>query len=105
MGFLFMYSFFVMFHSVSLQEVAVIIGGRNESQPFVNVEVYRDWLNHELKCPETEEDPSIPNFPIPIHGASAIYLPGIGIYVCGGVNAITEAKNHDCYKYNPKEKR
>ena len=81
-------------------EVAVIIGGTNKSHDFLDVEVY-SYLNHfKENCPNGEY-PSLPDFPIPIVGASSIYVPNKGIYVCGGVKDNFEPQK-DCYKYDPR---
>ena len=86
-------------------EVAVIIGGINEDQSIVEVEVYSYLNNEKQLCPGTNEEPTIPNFPFPVVGASAIYLPDIGIYVCGGMNVDVDPWEsiRDCYMYNPRE--
>ena len=82
-------------------EVAVIIGGTNKSHDFRDVEVY-SYLNHfKQNCPNGEY-PRLPDFPIPIVGASSVYVPHKGIYVCGGVKDNLEPQK-DCYRYDPRE--
>ena len=84
-------------------EVAVIIGGINiDNDNITEVEVYNfDKDGYEITCPGLGANaPQVPSFPIPLFGASAIYLPNIGIYVCGG--AIGQL---NCYKYNPRISR
>ena len=89
--------------SVYAQEVAVLLGGdgspdQHDPQP---VEVYMGHLSEPLRCPNTGEAPSVPDLPVPVRGASAVYLPGFGIYVCGGWNSNTTAYENACYKFNP----
>ena len=101
------FSFFFLyflFPCINLQEVGIIIGGKNVTGYPLKTELYVDHRYPSL-CPETGEEPSVPDFPVPLLGASAIYLPNIGIYICGGMNADTGTLEHYCYKYNPKEKR
>ena len=82
-------------------EVAVIIGGAAGSNDTVtDVEVYNYIDGNEKTCPNGIA-PQIPNFPIKhLIGASSVYLPDIGIYVCGGPNG-----QLNCYKYNPRENK
>ena len=84
-------------------EVAVIIGGTNESHDFLDVEVY-SYLDHVKKPCSNGEYPSVPDLPKPLVGASAVYVPETGIYVCGGVDVTDDGyvPHKDCYKYNPK---
>ena len=103
----------ILIHNVlsdDFSDVAVIIGGLNGSHTFLDVEVYsyrKENMSQIQNCPDTEIYPAVPNFPLPINRASAVYLPNIGIYVCGGVYDEDEGKkyNHHCFKYNPRESR
>ena len=82
-------------------EVAVIIGGTNKSHDFRDVEVY-SYLNHFKQNCLNGKYPRLPDFPIPIVGASSVYVPQKGIYVCGGVKDNLEP-HKDCYRYDPRE--
>ena len=88
-------------------EVAVIIGGFNLPSEFAkSVEVYMEHLPEPLrKCPETEDVPAVPDFPVPIVSHSAVFLPDFGIYVCGGNDTDTLGTSDACYNYNPSESR
>ena len=81
-------------------EVAVIIGGTDTTNTsFDEVEVY-NWIDNQWKTCPNESMLQVPNLPIPIYGASAVYLPDTGIYVCGGFD-----NQNDCYVYNPRQSR
>ena len=75
-------------------DIPVIIGGKNGSDPYVEVEVY----NPKYETCSDNTEPRIPDFPVPIYGASAVYVKDIGIYVCGGGKP-------DCYTYNPRQNK
>ena len=85
-------------------EVAVIIGGTNSSHDFKDVEVY-SYFDHLKKSCSNGEYPSVPDLQIPLVGASAVYVPEMGIYVCGGVDVTDDGykANKDCFRYDPKE--
>ena len=78
-------------------ELPVIIGGTNGegNYTFVEVEVLNYNSGVEKNCTDGSL-PKVPDFPIPVFGASAIYIDNIGIFVCGGSN-----NQNDCYKYDP----
>ena len=87
-------------------QVAVVIGGWNGTNAYTEIEVWNHIHNNaQQNCTDTGEPPHVPDFPFPVLGASAVYLPDIGIYVCGGVNTITWENSRDCHKYNPRESR
>ena len=89
-------------------EVAVIVGGGGPSSEYPTpVEVYMEHLPEPLrKCPETEEVPAVPDFPVPIGDHSAVFLPDFGIYVCGGkLPDNGHEYSNACYNYNPEELR
>ena len=86
-------------------EVAVLIGGMDNNGTHLEVEVWNYINHHKQNCSDSGEPPHVPDFPFPVKGASAAYLPDIGIYVCGGVNETSGDKSRDCYKYNPRESR
>ena len=86
-------------------EVAVLIGGMDNNGTHLEVEVWNYINHHEKNCSDTGEPPHVPDFPFPVKGASAAYLPDMGIYVCGGVNETSGDMSRDCYKYNPRESR
>ena len=79
-------------------EIVVIVGGTNGTVPHSTTEIYNYYGSTYLTCSDGNP-PEIPDFPIAIQGASAVYLPNTGIYICGG-HSDSEV-NRDCYKYNP----
>ena len=100
------YYWFLTICASTENQVAVLIGGgSNETNTHIEVEVWNYIDNIEQNCSDTGEPPQVPDFPFPVVGASAVYLPNIGIYVCGGVNTNTWEKSRDCYKFNPRESR
>ena len=97
--------------AVSAEDVAVILGGMSCSSPVTpctylrDVEVYTKHLStHRYLCKGTNEDPQIPSLPMPIYGASAVFLPEFGIYLCGGRNDNGEYLK-SCYRYDPRISR
>ena len=82
-------------------ELAVIIGGINggNNDTYIEVEVYQYVDGHQINCSDNTI-PKVPNFPVAVSGASAVYVENIGIYVCGGSNGQT-----DCYMYDPRQNR
>ena len=97
--------FLLILPSASFHQVAVIIGGANSTHELAEVEVYignDDNIIPISNCPDTNRPPEVPNFPYPMKGASGVYIPDIGIYVCGGVRNGSEMER-TCYKYNPSE--
>ena len=92
--------FALLFSCVSSHQVAVIIGGTDAGWDLANVEVYSD--DKGSKCPNTGYPVQVPNFPHPIKGASGVYVPNRGMYVCGGVMKSGEL-DRKCYTYNPTE--
>ena len=77
---------------VSTEDIAVIIGGKwtgwkQPDQFHQSVEVYTKHLSENpTLCNSTNEEPHIPDLPMPIYAAAAVYLPDFGIYLCGGIN-------------------
>ena len=82
-------------------ELAVIIGGINGDNNYTynEVEVFQYVDGWQFNCSDNTI-PQVPNFPVAVSEASAVYLENIGIYVCGGSNGQT-----DCYKYDPRQNR
>ena len=92
--------FTLLFPWVSSHQVAVIIGGTDSSWDLADVEVYSD--DKGSICPGARNPAQVPNFPHSIKGASGVYVPDKGMYVCGGVMHSGEL-DRKCYKYNPTE--
>ena len=89
-------------HVTAANEVAVIVSGVGlAGAPVYSVELYMGHLPDQLKCTETGQLPTVTDFPVPVQGASAVFLPDFGIYVCGGKNLETSEKEKACYNYNP----
>ena len=89
-------------HITAANEVAVIVSGRGlGGAPVYSVELYMGHLPEPLTCAETGELPTVTDFPVPVKGHSAVFLPDFGIYVCGGVNMETWEIEKACYNYNP----
>ena len=84
-------------------EVAVIVGGNKDASTYLtNVEVYTAHLpNGQQNCKGTGLAPTVPDLPVRLAGASAVYLPDFGIYVCGGYSPDTGYEGF-CYRYSPK---
>ena len=78
-------------------DLPVIIGGTNGSFTFVEVEVYNYIGTSYFDCSDNTP-PRVPDFPVEVYGASAVYVNDSGIYVCGG--GLME-----CYKYNPRQNK
>jgi len=94
---------------VFAEDVAVIIGGQFNSwqghQCLQSVEIYTKHLSKDkLVCNNTNEEPHIPDLPIPIYAAAAVFLPQFGIYLCGGINDKHEPLK-TCYRYDPRVKK
>ena len=82
--------FALLFPCVSSHQVAVIIGGTDAGWDLANVEVYSD--DKGSTCPVTGNPAQVPNFPHQIKGASGVYVPDRGMYVCGGVKKTGELR-------------
>lgn len=100
------YLLYLIFNIVKSREVAVILGGKDDTSDHgpVSVEVY-SGADPPTPCPGTEDLPHVPDLPQPLRGASAIYVPDFGIYLCGGINAVTGIVEKSCYNYNPSVNR
>ena len=93
--------------AVPAEDVAVILGGQYCSSPHSpctilrDVEIYTKHLSKDIfLCNGANEDPQIPSLPVPIYGASAVFLPEFGLYLCGGRNDKNEYLK-SCYRYDP----
>ena len=105
------YLLVVQFASLQVfaEDVAVIIGGQYNAymskQCLQSVEVYTKHLSkNKLLCNNTHEEPHIPDLPIPIYAAAAVFLPEFGIYLCGGFNDKNEPLK-SCYRYDPRVRK
>ena len=100
-----------LFITVSAEDVAVIIGGKEWYGPGVDRRIrylndafiYTTHLpDKNTPCRATNEKPQIPDLPIAMYGFDAVFLPQYGIYICGGWNQDGEYLTH-CYRYDPRE--
>ena len=103
--------FLCLFSTVYTNEVAVVMGGQYWSSPITpnhllnTVEVYTSHLTKDKQlCKNTNKEPDVPNLPIPIYGASAVFLPDFGIFLCGGMSENSEYVT-TCYRYDPRVSR
>jgi len=100
-----------LFSAVSTDDVAVVMGGKYWSSPITpsylltDVEVYTSHLTKDQQlCKKTNEEPDVPNLPIPIYDASAVFLPDFGIFLCGGMTENSQYVT-TCYRYDPRVSR
>ena len=103
--------FLCLFSVASTNEVAVVMGGIYLSSPITpthllnGVEVYTSHLDKDKQlCKQTNKEPDVPDLPIPIYGASAVFLPDYGIFLCGGMTENSEYVT-TCYRYDPRVSR